>query len=141
MEQGGVVMARVLIIDDDPQIRALLRMKLEDDGYEVEEAADGKKGIDFYRQRPAELIITDIVMPTKEGIEMIAELREEYPDVTIIAISGGGLGLAEDYLDWAQHLGAQLTFAKPVDLDELSEAVHNLIDKEKINTRCQAKQR
>ena len=95
----------------------------------------------FYRQKPADLIITDIVMPTKEGIEMIAELRQEFPDINIIAISGGGLGLAEDYLDWAQHLGAQLTFAKPVDLDELSEAVHNLIDKEKIYTRCLSKQR
>ena len=83
-------MALILIIDDDDQIRRVLRKTLERDGYDVADAPNGKEGIRLYRENPADLVITDIIMPEKEGIETIRELRRDFPEVKIIAISGGG---------------------------------------------------
>ena len=84
-------MARILIIDDEPQIRSMLKLMLEREDYEVVEAPDGVEGIKVYRQNPADLIITDLIMPNKDGIGMIIDLKKEFPDVNIIAMSGGGL--------------------------------------------------
>ena len=84
-------MPRILIIDDERQIRELLRDILEDAGYDVAEAADGQEAIKIQRGEPADLIITDLIMPEKEGIETIRELKQSYPDVRIIAMSGGGV--------------------------------------------------
>ena len=120
-------MARILIIDDDVQILDMLRQTLEHEGYEVVDAADGKKGIRLYRENPADLIITDIVMPEKEGIETIIELKQDFPDVKIIAISGGGQIRPEGYLSMAKKLGAQYTFSKPFERKELLSAIRELI--------------
>ena len=78
-------MARILIIDDEPQIRSMLRLMLERDGYEVVEAPDGIEGIRAYRQKPTDLIITDLIMPNKDGIGMIIELKKEFPDKRVAA--------------------------------------------------------
>ncbi len=121
------IMARILIIDDDVQILDMLRQTLEHEGYEVVDAADGKKGIRLYRENPADLIITDIVMPEKEGIETIIELKQDFPDVKIIAISGGGQIRPEGYLSMAKKLGAQYTFSKPFERKELLSAIRELI--------------
>ena len=83
-------MARILIIDNDVQILNMLRQTLEREGYDVLKASNGKQGIRLHREEPVDLIITDIIMPEKEGIETILELKRDYPDVKIIAISGGG---------------------------------------------------
>jgi len=83
-------MARILLIDDDAPVRRTLRKMLERQGYEVEEAPDGKAGLTLYQENPADLIITDLIMPEMEGIETIMELRRRFPDVKIIAMSGGG---------------------------------------------------
>jgi len=83
-------MARILIIDDESQIRSMLRLMLERVGYEVDEAPDGLEGIRQYREDPADLIITDLIMPNKDGIGMIIDLKKEFPKVKIIAMSGGG---------------------------------------------------
>ena len=120
-------MARILIIDDDVQILDMLRQTLELKGYEVVDATNGKEGIRLYRENPADLIITDIVMPEKEGIETIIELKRNFPDVKIIAISGGGRITPEGYLSMAKRLGANRTFEKPVERDELLAAVRELI--------------
>jgi DNA-binding NtrC family response regulator len=116
-------MARILIIDDESQIRSMLRLMLERVGYEVIEAADGMEGIRQYRDNPADLIITDLIMPNKDGIGMIIELKKEFPQVKIIAMSGGGVNRPEGYLDGAKKLGAGRTLTKPIDRDEMLNAV------------------
>lgn len=116
-------MARILIIDDESQIRSMLRLMLERVGYEVIEAADGMDGIRQYRDNPADLIITDLIMPNKDGIGMIIELKKEFPEVKIIAMSGGGVNRPEGYLDGAKKLGATRTLTKPIDRDEMINAV------------------
>ena len=116
-------MARILIIDDESQIRSMLRLMLERGGYEVIEAADGMEGIRQYRDNPADLIITDLIMPNKDGIGMIIELKKEFPKVKIIAMSGGGVNRPEGYLDGAKKLGATRTLTKPIDREEMLGAV------------------
>jgi DNA-binding NtrC family response regulator len=120
-------MERILIIDDEQQIRSMLRLMLERDGYEVAEAPDGIEGIKAYRQKPADLIITDLIMPNKDGIGMIIELQKEFPDVKIIAMSGGGLNKPEGYLKGAKKLGAACTLTKPIDREKMLRAVKNII--------------
>jgi CheY-like chemotaxis protein len=120
-------MARILIIDDDVKIRNMLCQVLEREGYEVVEVPGGKEGLRRYRENPADLIITDLVMPEKDGIETIMELRRDFIDVKIIAISGGGRIDAETYLSMAKKLGAHYTFAKPFKLEKLLQAVEKLL--------------
>jgi DNA-binding NtrC family response regulator len=121
-------MARILIIDDESQIRSMLRLMLERVGYEVIEAADGMEGIRQYRDNPADLIITDLIMPNKDGIGMIIELKKEFPHVKIIAMSGGGVNRPEGYLDGAKKLGATRTLTKPIDRDEMINAVKDTLN-------------
>jgi len=116
-------MARILIIDDESQIRSMLRLMLERVGYEIAEAPDGIEGIRQYRENPADLIITDLIMPNKDGIGMIIDLKKEFPKVKIIAMSGGGVNRPEGYLDGAKKLGATRTLTKPIDREEMLKAV------------------
>lgn len=120
-------MARILIIDDEPQIRSMLTLMLERDGYEVVEAPDGVEGIKIYRQNPVDLIITDLIMPNKDGIGMIIDLKKEFPDVKIIAMSGGGLNKPDGYLKGAKKLGASCTLTKPIDREEMLQAVREIL--------------
>ncbi len=120
-------MARILVVDDDIQILEMLRQTLEREGYEVIGSPDGKEGLRLYREAPTDLIITDLIMPEKEGIEMIMELRRDFPDVKIIAISGGGRVGPENYLSIAKQLGAMHTFTKPVGREELLGVVRELL--------------
>ena len=121
-------MARILIIDDEPQIRSMLRLMLERVGYEIAEAPDGVEGIRQYRENPADLIITDLIMPNKDGIGMIIDLKKEFPRVKIIAMSGGGVNRPEGYLDGAKKLGATRTLTKPIDRDEMLQAVKDTLN-------------
>lgn len=116
-------MARILVVDDDPNIRQMLRSMLEREGYDVEAAANGRECLEFFRSAPAELVITDIIMPEQEGIETIRQLRADYPNCKIIAISGGGRIGPSDYLSMAKLLGATHTLAKPFDRAQLILAV------------------
>ncbi len=120
-------MAHILIIDDESKVRLLLRKMFESRGYTVSEAADGNEGIALYRQKPADLIITDLIMPEKEGIETIIELKREYSDIKIIAMSGGGRLQHTGYLEVAKRLGAAFTFEKPIRREDLLQAVKQLI--------------
>ena len=120
-------MALILIIDDEPQIRSMLKLMLERDGHEVAEAPDGVEGIKIYRQNPADLIITDLIMPNKDGIGMIIDLKKEFPNVKIIAMSGGGLNKPEGYLKGAKKLGAACTLTKPIDRDDLLRAINDVL--------------
>ena len=117
---------RVLIIDDDPDIRVFLRALLEGEGYEVSTAADGDEGLALQRNRPAQVVVTDIFMPGKEGIETIHQLRGEFPQAKIIVISGGPTRKGRDYLSVARELGAARSLKKPVASQELIDAVREL---------------
>ncbi len=120
-------MSKILIIDDDKHIRIMLRQMLERQGYEVKDASDGNEGIKIYRNDPVDLVITDLIMPGKEGIETIMELREDYPDIKILAISGGGILGHKTYLMNAEKLGAMATMSKPIDQKVLLETVDKLL--------------
>ncbi|MFC1822932.1 response regulator [Thermodesulfobacteriota bacterium] len=121
-------MARILLIEDDDQMRAMLRLMLERSGYDVAEAADGRVGINLYKASPADLIITDLIMPEKEGIETILALKQDYPELKIIAISGGGQVDPEAYLRMAQKAGALRTLAKPFERDDLLNTIKEVLD-------------
>jgi CheY-like chemotaxis protein len=120
-------MERVLVIDDESQIRSMLRLMLERAGYEVEEAPDGMEGIRIYRENPVDLVISDLIMPNKDGIGMMIELKKEFPDIKIIAMSGGGLNKPDGYLEGAKKLGANWTLTKPIDREELLRAVKSTL--------------
>ena len=120
-------MARILVIDDDANLRTLLRRFLERVGHEVDEAANGRIALDRQRQNPAELIITDIFMPEKEGTEFIMDISKEFPEVKVIAISGGGSIADVDFLKLAKNLGALRTFQKPFKQEEILLAVEELL--------------
>jgi len=122
-------MGHILVIDDDNQIRALLRTILEKEGYEVVEARDGREGLEQCRQGPVDLVITDMFMPDMDGGDTILQLREEFQELRIIAISGGAAGReAMLGLNVANLLGARYTFAKPFDTAKLLDAVRELVD-------------
>jgi len=114
-------MATILIIDDEAGIRALLRTTLEAAGYEVTEAANGRQGLEWYRQTPTDLIITDIAMPELNGLDLMLALTRQFLDAKVIAISG--VGGETNVLDVAKLLGARRTFHKPFSMPQLLEAV------------------
>lgn len=120
-------MASILIIDDEDQIRRMMRTMLERAGYEVADAPNGKEGIEYCRKRLPDLVITDLIMPEKEGLETIIELRQEFPDLKIIAMSGGGRITADSYLGIARKFGAIRTFVKPIDRNDLLTAVEEAL--------------
>lgn len=121
-------MSRILVIDDDTQFRGMLRQVLSREGYEVVEASNGKEGIALFRTEPTDLVISDILMPEQEGLQTIKELRREFPEVKIIAISGGGPSGTLNFLRAATLLGAHRTLWKPFDLDELRQVVREVLN-------------
>lgn len=125
-------MAKILVIDDDEQVLDMLYESLTRERFDVLKASNGEQGLRIYRQEPVDLIITDILMPEKEGIETIIELRQDFPDVKIIAMSGGGRIGTKDYLHLAKIFGVQRTFTKPVAREQLLDAIKELL-KEKPN--------
>jgi two-component system response regulator (stage 0 sporulation protein F) len=118
--------AKILVIEDDAAVRALYRDALAKAGHEVQEAADGREGVSLYRRAPADLILTDLLMPRKDGVETIRELRRDFPAVRIIAITGAR-GIY-NRLPAASHLGAQRSLTKPVSLEELVRAVREVME-------------
>jgi DNA-binding response OmpR family regulator len=118
---------KVLVIDDDIDMRTILRELLDDNGYDVYEAENGEEGLRTFDQQLPDLVITDIVMPDREGISTIMELRKKPKKAKIIAISGGGEYTTTGYLDVAKKLGADRTFVKPPDLEQLLQAVKELL--------------
>jgi len=120
-------MERILVIDDDVKVLNVLHFALVCEGYKVLKASNGKEGLKLYREDPVDLIITDIIMPEKEGLETILELKEKFPEIKIIAISGGGRIGPEEYLPMAKMLGAHRTLAKPFGRDDLVRTVKEVL--------------
>ncbi|NIQ94592.1 MAG: response regulator [Desulfuromonadales bacterium] len=121
-------MARILIVDDEDLVRTTLRQALETADHEVLEAANGKEALEVLENHGLDLVIADIVMPVKEGVETIVELRQRRPDLKIIAISGGGRTGNLDYLELARKFGADKTLSKPFEIDEIRLLVNETLD-------------
>jgi DNA-binding NtrC family response regulator len=120
--------ARILIIDDEASIRRPLQIILERAGHEVVSAANGSEAVRLWRQCPGDMVITDIHMPEKNGLEAIIELRQIAPQVRILAMSGGDLNARVDVLGDAALLGAVQTISKPFTLDEMLRAVEKVLE-------------
>lgn len=117
---------RVLVIDDDADVRDLIKSLLESEGFEVAVAADGREGLETQKSNPAAVVVTDIFMPGKEGIETIVELRREFPQTNIVVVSGGTPLTGRDYGSVARELGAVETLRKPFRPRELIDVVLRL---------------
>jgi DNA-binding NtrC family response regulator len=117
-------MARILIVDDDEIFGKVLEQTLRRQGYELVRAHNGKEALRHYNSRTIDLVITDLIMPDFEGIELIMELQRQDPGIKIIAMSGGGRSTLNDYLPIARRLGAIQTLAKPFSNEELMAAIN-----------------
>ena len=120
-------MAKILLIDDDDPLRAIMCETLKHFGHMVVEARNGKEGMELFEQTRMDLVITDIVMPEKEGLEVLMELRKQPKPVKVIAISGGGSTGKVEYLHIAKLMGASAVLAKPFSLIALMTAVDELL--------------
>jgi CheY-like chemotaxis protein len=120
-------MASILLVEDDIQLRSMLKIVLDRAGHEVQEAGNGKEALELYTKSPADLIVTDLVMPDKEGLETIMEFRRSYPDVKIIAMSGGGRTGAQNYLELAKKFGADYIVTKPFSNKEILDGIQIVV--------------
>jgi DNA-binding NtrC family response regulator len=114
---------RILVVDDEAQIRTMLTQMLEQEGYEIHTAENGEEGLTQVGRYAFDLVITDMIMPVKDGLKFIMELVRNYPDLKILAISGGGAIKAERYLTMAGYLGNIATLEKPFKRDVLLDLV------------------
>ncbi len=121
-------MAKILIIEDDDEVREYLEIILTRAGYECLSAPNGLEGVDLFMSNPADLVITDIIMPEKDGIETIMDLRRKNSALKVIAISGGGRAEPENYLHSAKLLGANRTMKKPFTNEEMLKNIRDLLD-------------
>ncbi len=121
-------MRKILIMDDDEQVLSLLSRSMERAGFAAATAVNGREGQRLLEKQPFDLVITDLIMPEKEGMETISYIKRQFPEMKIIAISGGGRIGPETYLPAALELGADLAFAKPFAMDELMNGVRGLLN-------------
>jgi len=122
------VRASVLVVDDDPLQTAIICQALGSDTYACAEAADGFAALEQMEASPADLVIIDMLMPGKDGIETIMAISRKWPAARIIAISGGGAGLTKDYLlDTAKALGAHAALRKPIARADIVGLVEELL--------------
>jgi DNA-binding response OmpR family regulator len=122
-------MGRILVVDDDDKVRQAICDALELHGHEIVPAGNGVRALESYKAGVFDLVITDIVMPEKEGLETIIELRGLSPDLAILAISGGGSFVPGGYLKSALMLGADKALEKPFSLSILLDVVDELLDR------------
>lgn len=109
----------IILVDDNADQRLVLRLALEQQGYSVREAANGREGLSLQRARPSPVLITDIFMPETDGFELLDSFKREFPSTKIIVISGGGTRLTRDYLASAELMGVQATLEKPFEVEKL----------------------
>ena len=117
---------RILVVDDNEDLRTTIQALLQADGFEVAVAADGEAALIQNKSRPADVVVTDLFMPDKDGIETIIELKKLYPNIKIVAMSGWTSTQGSDYLQVAREIGAAVTLQKPFDPAELSRVVRAL---------------
>jgi len=122
-------MKQILVIDDDEKIRVVFERFLKGKGYRVHCAIDGREGLRLMDAAPPDLVITDIMMPNTDGLEVVLSMKDKYPDVPFIAISGGMHAMPMDFLPLVKKIGTCKVFYKPVELDDLLDGVQELIGK------------
>jgi CheY-like chemotaxis protein len=131
-------MARILIVDDDSRLREATREVLESEGHVVVEASDGGEALRLHSVQPADVVVCDIFMPRQDGIETIRALRRDFPEVKIIAVSGGGYSSAVDVLRMARLIGATEVLSKPFSRAALVGAVERLTLESKATVACKS---
>ena len=131
MREGGESVAVIMVVDDDEQVRKLIRKILEREGHTVVDACDGRDGCSKFRKAPADLMITDIFMPAQDGLETIESMVKEFPTLKIIAISGGAPGGSFDFLPVAKSFGAVGTLKKPFSKDDLVSLVNSSLGQQR----------
>jgi len=134
-------MARILVVDDEEDVRHSIRFALESAGYDIFEAQNGIEADEQLAENVFDLVITDMIMPEKEGFELIRDINQNYPDVKIIAITGGGakkdlkgeviMG-KDDILGFVEKFGADATLQKPFKLAELLDRIENCLSPKKL---------
>jgi DNA-binding response OmpR family regulator len=123
----GTAIPRVLVVDDSADIRGMLQAQLEMEGFDVATAPDGARALALLGRQRTDLIITDLFMPDKDGIETILEIRAKYPAVQIVAMSGWDSRQGSDYLKVAREIGAVRTVKKPFELTDMVKIVRDLM--------------
>jgi len=120
---------RVMVVDDEESVRDTLCENLVECGFDVFPACDGQEAVRLIDTRAVapHVVITDIIMPRQEGLETIIDLRRRYPDIRLLAISGGGRTKSADFLQLAARMGADAVMPKPIDIDELEKTVRELV--------------
>lgn len=118
---------RILIIDDNDELRNIIRRMLENEKHDVFDAENGIGGLKIIQNEPhIDLVITDLIMPEKEGLETIREIHKDFPEIKIIAMSGGGKIDAQSYLPIAKGMGANVTLSKPFSRKDLLDVINKL---------------
>lgn len=121
-------MANILIIDDDPLVLETFQIVIKELGHTTETAANGDIGLKAIGNGSFDLVISDVIMPDKDGLEVLMEAKQSYPDLKIVIVSGGGRISKEDCLDMAKALGADAVLEKPVTVDKLSAKINELLN-------------
>lgn len=127
---GVPQLAKILVVDDELLVRYSMRMVLETAGYQVDEAESGEEAADLMAAKSYDLLIVDIVMPRKGGVETILDARTQFPNLPILAISGGGPAGRLDRLDAARRFGADAALTKPFTEDRITRCVERLLKRE-----------
>jgi DNA-binding response OmpR family regulator len=122
-------MANILVIEDQDSVRRITSGILTEAGHAVRAVPDGDMGVKACAAEEFDLVVTDIIMPKKQGFDTIVEIRQKHPAVKILAVSGGGQGDPEGYLQISRQLGAHATLAKPFSPEQLTTAVNSLLTK------------
>lgn len=123
-------MPRIMVVEDDDLVRGMLRQMMAREGYEVAARCNGREALQYFEQDRPNLVVTDLIMPEGEGIELIRQLRKKHPALKIVAISGGSRFITPDsQLTTAAHLGADLTFAKPLDRATFLGGIRKLLER------------
>ncbi|MDH5230605.1 MAG: response regulator [Gammaproteobacteria bacterium] len=120
-------MAKVLIVDDEESIRGFVKQVVEMQGHEAKEAENGRIAADLYENFQADLVITDLIMPEMDGLELIVHVKKKYPSVKIIAMSGRAALDTRHYLEFANRFGANKILEKPVDMDTLINTIAEVL--------------
>lgn len=122
-------MKRILVVDDDHQMRTMTVKYLEKAGFEVVQAENGFQGVEAFERNPVDLVVTDLIMPDKDGLEMIIEIKRQSPELKIVAVSGGSRAVdPKDYLLYAAQAGVNKTLTKPFEPEELIDTINSLLE-------------
>ena len=121
-------MIKILIVDDEVQIRESLKIFLERNGYTISVAADGAEALNIISSETFNLVVMDIIMPEKDGVELLVEIRKDYKNLPVIAMTGGGRIGKQNYLQMAKALGASAVLTKPYDLDDFLMVINELLN-------------